>query len=746
MGSRHLPWVVTGAVLAALVCCGGDEAATGPSALDGGPPPDGATSDTSDPSPYGFDTRPSNTTCLAPKRPAARNALGVKLERVYTKVPLDIPVAMVKQRTAPRWTVVQQNGLIVNFDDNANVDAAPIALDLRDKTQIIYSEGGTLGIAFHPKFATSPYAYVYYTPVGGPWDFGVRLSRFRSNDGGATFDVASEKILLNIPRNFVIHHGGNVAFGPDGFLYVAIGDGAVREAAQETNGACDEVICTAFSGKVLRLDVDSGDPYGIPPTNPFANGGGRKEIFAWGFRNPWRWSFDRATGDLWVADVGEESWEEIDRVHLGGNYGWPQKEGLHCNPGADCTGTVDPVFEVAHPEALSITGGYVYRGKKTPALEGAYLFADFVGGKIWALVTNPTTGARSKILLNPDGPPIYASTFAETDDGEVLAVDYQDAADGTGNIYAFVPDGSASPANPIPARLSETGCVDRANPRTLAPGVIPYDIVAPFWSDGAEKQRAFAIPDGTTIGIGDDGDLDLPIGAVTMKTFSRGGRPIETRLFVRHDDGDWGGYTYAWNDDASDALLLADAKTTVAAGQPWAFPSRADCMRCHTTAAGRTLGLELAQLARTADYPGRPARDQLATLAHIGAFARALPSSVTPLPSPTGTAAVEGRARAWLHTNCSNCHRPTGVAGLDIDLRFATPLGATKVCNVVPSRGSMGISDARLLAPGNPERSLLFRRAAAENVWRMPPLGSQRVDTGGTQLLSEWIRAFTGCP
>lgn len=741
---RFLRWAAAAVPLALAIHCGGDESGEGPT-VDGGPdapttPTPDAAADAVDPSPYGFDTRPANRTCLAPKRPAARNGLGVKLQRVFANVAIPgSPVGLVKRPSVPRWYVTDKTGRILTFDDVPTVTDFGVALDLRSKVYNDALESGLLGFAFHPKFAQNGYAYVYYAHDGLTATEGVRLARYTSTDGGVTFDPASEKVILDVRRNVQNHLGGQVLFGPDGYLYLGLGDGNSLGTVQSVSGTCDATGCGVFAGKMLRLDVDGGDPYAIPATNPFAKGGGRPEIFALGLRNPWRFSFDRGNGDLWVGDVGELSREEIDIVRAGGNYGWPLVEGTLCAAPPCSPELVPPIYELAHPESHSLTGGFVYRGSALPQLQGAYVFGDFATLKVWALVTDPLTGARKHIVVNDAATPIYAASFAETDTGEVIVVDF-----GTNGFYQVVADGPVPAGPTLPEKLSQTGCVEAADPTRPAAGVVPYAINVPFWSDDTEKDRWFAIPDGTTIGVKADGDLDLPVGGVTMKTFRLGQKRIETRLFVRHDDGDWGGYTYEWNDAGTDATLVADAKVKRVGDRDWELPSRLDCMRCHTTAAGRTLGLEIAQLDRKADYPNRPARDQLETLVHARYFATP-PAKGTPLPPLEGPAPLESRARAYLHANCAMCHRPDGATPSAMDLRFAAPLAATKTCDVVPERGTMGIAGARLLAPGDPEKSLIVRRPRALDVWRMPPLVSRAVDTDGTALLATWIAGRRDC-
>ncbi|HSO40268.1 MAG TPA: PQQ-dependent sugar dehydrogenase [Labilithrix sp.] len=753
--TRGPRWSLTAfasAIGLALACDGGEPSAPrAPDAPDGAGETD-AGGDIASDAPFGLDSRPANPTCRAPARPKS-GALGAKYERVFPGLGIasTTKVDLVK-KPGGRFYVVEQQGRILSFEPVPSVSSLDVVLDLTSSVAVGF-EGGLLSLAFHPKFAQNGHAYVYYTrrePAGGP--FFARVSRFTSPDGGGTLDPATEKVVLEFPIGVAGtgHTGGRLVFGPDGLLYFSTGDASIQDEAQRTTDApCLAPSPCALHGKILRLDVDAGDPYAIPPSNPFAAGGGRKELYAWGFRNPFRFSFDRATGDLWLGDVGDATWEEIDRVSSGGNYGWPRAEGSVCRDPQGCGGLVTPAFTVhtaspscVDPEEcmLALVAGNVYRGSAIPELYGAFVYGDFGTGKQRALVADPVSGALRALSLNPTGPLFNSVGFTEDEAGEIFAIDFN------GPIYALVRDAAEPPAGPpFPARLSATGCVDPADPRMPAAGVIPYAINAPFFSDGAEKDRFFAIPDGTTIDVLPDGDLDLPIGSVTMKTFRLGEKRIETRLFVRHDDGEWAGYSYEWNDAGTDATLLAGSKVTSVGDRPWPFPSRSECLQCHTKAAGRTLGLELAQLERETDYPGRPRRSQLRTLEHIGVFGGPLPA-VPRLPSLDGQEPATMRARAMLHASCSGCHRPSGPTASTMDLRFATPLAATNTCDVAPARGDLGISGARLLAAGAPERSVLLARMRRLDSWRMPPLVNRRADEGGAALLEALVRETKACP
>ncbi|MDB4992731.1 MAG: hypothetical protein JWM74_163, partial [Myxococcaceae bacterium] len=632
---------------------------------------------------------------------------------------------------------------VVSFPAVAGTTATPV-LDIKSKVTAA-GEGGLLGIAFHPKFKDNGFLYASFTIPGAPSsNMRSTVSRFTSTDGGKTFG-AETTIIAPFDQPYTNHKGGNIAFGPDGFLYIGFGDGGSGGDPLKHGQNTDLL----FS-KILRIDVDGGAPYAIPDDNPFKNGGGAPETFAYGFRNPWRWSFDRGTGDLWVGDVGQGAWEEIDIVKRGGNYGWNAKEGTHCFDDATCQkgGLTDPIFEYDRAEGKSITGGYVYRGTKIPAFVGTYVFGDFVASKIWALVDEPD-GKKRTLQLNSAGPTGGWNSFAEDDAGELYAIDI------AGKIYTMV-GGTPTPGGTntaFPQKLSETGCFEKDHPDRPLAGTIPYGVNSPLWSDGAEKDRWVAIPDGKTIHVGEGGDWDLPIGSVLIKTFKLGGKKIETRLFMRHDDGDWAGYTYEWNDDESDALLLPSNKTKQVGDATWYFPNRSECLGCHTVAAGRSLGLEDGQLNGAFLYPSgaNAARrsNQITTLDHIGLFdaPHATPDKTTVFPTPTSSdAPLEARAKSYLQANCSHCHRPEGTGGGPMDFRFATPLAQANACGFSPQQSDLGVAGAVILAPGDPSHSVISLRMRALDGKRMPPLASRVVDNDGAGVIDDWIRSITACP
>ena len=329
---------------------------------------------------------------------------------------------------ATRWFAVEQSGTIRAFANDNGATATLVFLDIAPQV-IAGGERGLLGMAFHPDFPATPEVYVSYT---GQPDLTSYVSRFSSADGGQTLDAASEEVILSVPQDFSNHNGGNIVFGPDGYLYIGFGDGGSGgdplERAQDT---------TNILGTIVRIDVDGGAPYAIPsanPPNPFAanpicpqgftdGGGDCPEIFAWGLRNPWRFSFDRQDGDLWVGDVGQNQWEEIDLVTAGGDYGWNDREGAHCfDPPTGCaTDSIDPVTEYDHSLGASVTGGFVYRGSMVPDLAGWYVFGDFISGRVFAVPADSAAGTAPEVLLESG---LSIASFSESVDGELFILDY----------------------------------------------------------------------------------------------------------------------------------------------------------------------------------------------------------------------------------------------------------------------------------------------------------------------------------
>jgi len=351
--------------------------------------------------------------CSSETPRAPTGSFTVALQDAFRGLRFQAPLAVVQVPGESRLVVVEKRGTVQAVSGST----AATFLDIQSRVNSAPGEAGLLGLAFHPNWSQNHQAFVNYTAPSATSNANLRttISRFTSNDGGATLDPASEQKLIELDQPFENHNGGSTVFGPDGFLYLGLGDGG-SGGDPRNNGQTTSVLL----GKLLRIDVNSGTPYAIPATNPFKNGGGLPEIYAYGLRNPWRFSFDRATGTLWLADVGQDSWEEVDLIVAGGNYGWNHREGTHCYPpgSSSCPGTfIDPVVEYSHAEGASITGGYVYRGTAMPQLAGQYVFGDFGSGRIWAV---PAAGPYTRVQIGQGN---AISSFGEDSQGELYVVD-----------------------------------------------------------------------------------------------------------------------------------------------------------------------------------------------------------------------------------------------------------------------------------------------------------------------------------
>jgi glucose/arabinose dehydrogenase len=374
---------------------------------------------------------------VPPPEPPPGEPASVTTQRVFSNVSLSSATTLVQAPDdASRWFATEKSGRVVVFADDTVNAAGAVFLDISDRVDAGPNEAGLLGIAIHPDFADNGEVFVSYT-AGGPLTSVV--SRFRSFDNNQTLDPFSEEILLTITQPQSNHNGGNIAFGTDGFLYIGFGDGG---GGGDPRGNGQDA--TNLHGTIARIDVDTVMGYAIPAGNPFAanatcvqgyGGASCPEIYAWGFRNPWRFSFDSATGELWVGDVGQGNWEEVDRVEIGRNYGWNVREGAHCYPaGSSCSGDglTDPITEYSHSLGNSVTGGFVYRGSAIPQLQGQYVFGDFGTGRIWA-VPAASPIATTAVEIADTGHQI--ASFAQGVDGELYLIDYGS----TSTIHQLVP-------------------------------------------------------------------------------------------------------------------------------------------------------------------------------------------------------------------------------------------------------------------------------------------------------------------
>src|SRR5262245_55290727 len=686
-----------------------------------------------------------------------------RTERAFPKLELFEPLSVGVVPGQNRFGVATRPGKIYSFEIRPDVEKADLLIDVKRTTY---------GLAFHPKFAENGFFYVtsLIDPPPAP-DRGSRLSRYKVNpDQPLTAAASSETVILEWPAGG--HNGGCLRFGPDGYLYLATGDGSGIADELLTGQKIDDLL-----GAILRIDVDrpaDGKSYSIPADNPFAGrANARPEIWSFGHRQIWKFSFDPPTRRLWAAEVGQDLWEMVYLIRRGGNYGWSVREGNHPFRPNRPQGPADfeqPVVEQPHSDFRSITAGYVYGSDRLPELKGAFLYGDYDTGRLWMLRYEGDRGASGKVLEHRQlaDTQVRPVEFAQDRAGEVYLVDFAG-----GGFHRIVKSPPLAETRPFPRKLSETGLFASTKVNQPAKGLIPYSVNAPLWSDGAEKERFLALPGDSQIEFDkvvyphgptySDLGWRFPDGAVLVKTFSLGKRRLETRILQHRkmpgNDDEYGaqywfGYTYVWNDEQTDAELLSpaglDREFTVtdekAPGgmrkQTWHFPSRAECTLCHTMAAKYALGVTTLQMNKDHDYGGTLA-NQLATLEHLGVFKEKLPKPPAELPSLVdyrdASQDTHLRARAYLHANCAHCHRKWGGGNAEFELQASVPLTLTKAVDTPPGQGAFNLRDPKIIAPGDPDRSLVLHRMQLTTLGRMPHVASTIVDRQAADLIRQWL-------
>lgn len=670
----------------------------------------------------------------------------------------DRPIAVVPVPGSDDLVVAEQRGRLLRFRNDPDVTPAQVTtiLDLDDRV-LFGGEEGLLGVAFDPAYAQNGWVYVYWCRDDPRRTV---VSRFRRDDdhgpGGKVLDDGSEQVLLSIAQPFANHKAGCLQFGPDGKLYVATGDGGSGNDPFDNAQDLGNLL-----GKILRVECDGS----IPGDNPFALAGSsvRREIWAYGLRNPFRMSFD-PQGRLWVGDVGQNAFEEIDVVAAGQNLGWPIFEGERSNknpfdlPASEFT---RPWWTYGRGDGVAVIGGYVYRGRAVPSLVGAYVYADYSSGTVWALVHDGVQALTNTVIGNLPGP----ASFGEDEDGELLACCF----DGRLRKLAAEPAGGTSGGvSEMPTMLSATGVFASTADLTVVPGAIEYGVNTELWSDGAHKRRWLVLPGAAKVevqglqseGLVGDGRIVLPVGTALVKHFEFEVAPavvqrLETRLLLHQIDG-WRGYTYRWNGAGTDAELVppggedrtfdvplpGDGVPGGAGTHTWRYPSRGECLQCHTAAAGRVLGVTVPQLNRSFAYPLRTA-DQLGTWRFLGLFT-ADPGEPAQLPRFVGrdeaTASVDERVRCYLDANCAFCHRPGGTAPTTMDFRRAAVGVDLRLFGESSTTAVPGGSGQRAVA-GDHARSDAWLRVGRRDALGMPPLGSVVVDQAFVDLFAQWIDA-----
>ncbi len=688
-----------------------------------------------------------------------------RVQLAFPQLKFRQPLALTHEPQSNRLWIAEQNGRILSFVNDAKTQQADVVIDLkrvhRDLTAVY-------GLAFHPDFQQNHFVYICYV-VGQDQDHGSRVSRFRVlPEASPRVDAESEQVIITWLAGG--HNGGCLKFGPDGYLYISTGDGAAPSPPDPLNAGQD--VGNLLSA-ILRIDVDHSDSlqaYRIPPDNPFVDVAGvRGEIWSFGFRNPWKMSFDRETGDLWVGDVGWELWEMVYRVQRGGNYGWSIMEGRQPVRPEDAPGPspiLPPTIDHPHSEAASITGGFVYRGQRLPELYGTYVYGDFQSGIVWGLRMQQDRVVWHKELAQT---PLQLVAFGEDRDGELYLVDYRQ------QVFQLTVNTEPDTSAQFPRKLSETGLFSVVTDQTPAPGVLPYRINAEAWADYATTERWLAVPASDAIVSDDRGRWQFPNGTVIAKSISlemERGQPgsrrrLETQILHREGDR-WRPYTYAWNDAQTDAeLVIADGATrTITVVDPdelagtrtqqHRYYGRKECVLCHNpwieastmfgVQSASPLAMRTEQLDCQFDY-GPVSANQLQTFRHIGLLRGSESRSSIPFVNPYDASADVGdRARAYLDVNCSHCHQLNAGGTATILLSASLALDKTRTLGERPTQGTFGISDASIISPGDPLGSVLYYRMAKLGGGRMPRVGSQEVDAQAVALVYDWIRQLSDSP
>ncbi|MBX3732187.1 MAG: PQQ-dependent sugar dehydrogenase [Verrucomicrobiae bacterium] len=689
----------------------------------------------------------------------------------------DVPVRVVFPPGETNRVFVVEKGGVVAVVTNIAAPSRTVFLDVTGST-FVGPEEGLLSMAFHPQYASNGRFFVHRVAREDTDDEPLRfnqISEFRVSVEDPSRADPQERVLIRQKYTRRNHYGGDLHFGRDGYLYGSCGDGyAPKTNSQQIDGG--------FFSAIWRIDVDerpdslAPNPhpsviggYRIPPDNPFVGATSflgrpvdparvRTEFWSVGLRNPFRFSLDPETGDPWVGDVGFESSEAVYVSRKGANHGWPAREGgvpgilpesvpedFFSNPDH---GYGAPVFAYDHNSGSCVIGGEVYRGSRFAALYGYLLFSDYGGG--WVTAMRPNPGGRADLIsLGGYQPRVTSLKVHETTDDLWVSEIAQN------RIWKLAYSGVFT-GERLPETLAETGAF--ANLETLEPhpGIVPYEVNEPFWSDGARKRRWFSVPRvEDTFGFRAAGAWESPAGTVWIKHFElemtngvpESARRLETRFLVRNSNGVYG-VTYRWTSPGNAVLVpeggfgetIPVVMDGVRTDREWRYPGRGECLACHNQASGWALSFNTAQLNRIAGSPALPSH-QIADLAQAG-YLHDPPVTLRPLPMLARTedpdASLEWRARSYLAANCGNCHRPGGPGHGFFDARLETP---TALSGLVDGRLLSPGTDPRdrVIAPGDPGHSVLLRRLSTRGPGQMPPLASSVADGAGAQLIRDWI-------
>jgi uncharacterized repeat protein (TIGR03806 family) len=694
--------------------------------------------------PFGLETRVpwQNTRLMGSPEPP----LPYTVEKVFTNITWRAPIFIADEPGTDQLLVVLAGGeserpsRILRVKDDVTASAFDVFFEL--PRRLIYS------LCFHPGYVTNKLVYVFSNGPTGASPRTNRVSRFKVTGAPPHIDSDSEQTIIEWTSSG--HDGGDLAFGRDGMLYLTTGDGSTDSDTLNSGQTMDDLLAN-----VLRIDVDHPEPsqpYRVPSDNPFVNlPGARPEIWAYGFRNPWRMCVDRKTGHVWVGNNGQDLWETAQLVKRGENYGWSIYEGSHpFYPGRKRGPTphVPPTIEHSHGEFRSLTGGVVYYGTRFPELDGVYVYGDYGTGRIWGMKHDGRRALWHRELADTA---LQIAAFRVDQRGDLLIVDHG------GGIYRLVPALRPKSLPKFPARLSETGLFTSVKEHRVAAGLIPYSVKAAGWADGAQAERFMAVPGSAQAKFDVARGWEFPDGSALVQTLSLEREPgnpasrarIETRVLLRQQ-GEWAGYTYRWKDNQSDAVLVPKGGAeerfrSSHSGKEqriWRFPSRSECMVCHSRQANFVLGIIGEQLNRDHNYGG--IRDnQLRTLKHVGLISGSVPKGAKDLARIVdpydASADLDSRVRSYLHVNCAPCHVEAGGGNAKMELEITRKGERLNLIGARPQHDTFGLNDAMLVAPGAPERSVLLYRLSRRGPGQMPPLVSHRVDEDAVRLLREWI-------
>ena len=657
-------------------------------------------------------------------------------ETVWPHITFDRPLDMTLLESQDRLFITEHDGNVYSLpaDLRKRPEKAELMFDARDTIPDLLR---LLGLEFHPDFENNRRLFLYYALVTTTNNkFELELSEFRMNaDGGLIPD--SQKSYLRYTGNG--HTGGDIQFGPDGMLYLPIGD---LTPPSPPDGNLSGQNMSHLAGKILRIDIDHQDPglpYAIPEDNPFVGlEGARPEIWAYGFRNPWKLCFHPESGEVWTGDVGWEIWEMVYRVEKGGNYGWSIMEGpVPTNSDQDPgpSPISPPTAAYDHIQGASVTGGYFVTSPRIPDLQGKYIYGDYVTGKIWALDWNGQKVASNLEIADTRQAIV---TFGQDNQGDLLFAELiRDTS-----LQRLIPNPAKDRSGNFPDKLSETGIFSEVSSQEAADGVYGFDIHAPIWHDGYEADYWVGMPNQTGLEIRPDQrrgspvmQYDNPKDMVLAKTIHKNGRKVETQIL--HHDGYWKGYSYQWNEQQTDATLVGKGGLdTTIQDKPYRFSARDECIRCHGSNFNRPLAF----------FPGQMnLNDQLEKFKKLGIVDDIFVeiADTIPLTNPYDVSdPIDLRARSWLHSNCSHCHKVSGGSGLTAQMNAAVPNSKLELINHQPTKGYFGLEGAPQIDPGNPYNSILYYRIATRGAGHMPMVGVRTIDKEGVKLIHDWIRSM----